>query len=102
MSIGEYLKQARKEAGCTQADIAQLLGLSRPSIGNTECDRQCLQLDDFMLLVSYLNISISDLFKEVYGMDVIPSTKAQAKIKRLEMKKSKIEKEIKQLKKNDL
>ena len=36
MKIGEYLRQFREEAGLTQAEVAEKLGTSQPSVAKLE------------------------------------------------------------------
>jgi transcriptional regulator with XRE-family HTH domain len=98
MTQGEYIKTVRKEIGYKQDEVALQIGLSRPSYGNIECDRQAISVETLVKLSQLLCFSITDFIKQVYGVELKNINYTQAKINRLEATKSKIEQEIKQLK----
>lgn len=98
MTQGEYIKSVRQEIGYKQDEVAFQIGLSRPSYGNIECDRQRISIETLIKLSQLLCFSITDFIKQVYGIELKNIGYTQAKINRLEAAKSKIDNEIKQLK----
>jgi transcriptional regulator with XRE-family HTH domain len=97
MTQGEYIKRVRKEVGYKQDEVALQIGLSRPSYGNIECDRQSISVETLVKLSQLLCFSITDFIKQVHGVELRNINYVQAKINRLEAAKSKIDDEIKQL-----
>ncbi len=57
MTIGEYLRALRHEAGLTQADVARALGVGQPAIAKLEAliKRPCRPELEQGSLVSILN-----------------------------------------------
>ena len=64
IEIGERIKSCRKALDLTQSDIANAVGLSRPSIANIETGRQRIYLDDALAFSSILGLSLRHL---IYG-----------------------------------
>ena len=56
--IGERLALARRQAGLTQAQVAKLVDLHRPSISEMEAGRRCVSTDELVGLA------------DIYGVDV--------------------------------
>ena len=64
MNVIEIIKFYRKKRNLTQGDIASFLGMDRTSYNNLETGKTNLRADDFLRLVNYLNIPITELSKE--------------------------------------
>ena len=64
--IGQAIRERREEIGMTQAELAQLVSMSRPSIINIEQGGQALQLHQFVELAEALQYSsYTDLLPEI-------------------------------------
>lgn len=61
MSIGNNIKISRKKANLTQAELAQLIGLSSSAIRMYETDKRNASIDILKKISSALKISINDL-----------------------------------------
>jgi len=59
--IGQSIQTARKEKGLTQADLARLTDVSRPSIVNIEKGRQTISVHALFNIATALGISFSAL-----------------------------------------
>lgn len=64
MSVGDILKNKRKEFGISQSDLAEHLHVSRQSISSWENDRSVPSLDNLISLSDLYRISIDDLLKD--------------------------------------
>jgi transcriptional regulator with XRE-family HTH domain len=62
--IGEAVHTVRRERGLTQADLADLAHLSRPSIVNIEKGRQSLSVHALYKIASGLNIDIKKILPD--------------------------------------
>ena len=54
--FGQNLRQARREAGLSQADLAIAVELTRPSVSNIERGRQGISLHTFGKMLRVLNV----------------------------------------------
>jgi transcriptional regulator with XRE-family HTH domain len=61
MEFGRLLRQSRTNAGLTQSQVAERVGLSRTSITNMEKGRQHVLLHQLFLLASAVGVTPSDL-----------------------------------------
>lgn len=59
-SFGEAVRVAREKANMTQADLASLIGLSRPAVANIELGRQGTLLHTALDIAAALNASLTD------------------------------------------
>jgi transcriptional regulator with XRE-family HTH domain len=59
--VGRRLRRARTNAGLTQLQVAERVGLSRASIANIEAGRQQFPLHVLILLADALNVSGHEL-----------------------------------------
>ena len=59
--FGQLLRQARKHAGLSQADLATAIGLTRTSISNIEKGRQKVLLHTFDQLLHILKVQSAEL-----------------------------------------
>lgn len=64
-AIGERIRRARLAADITQADLAEAIGLSRPSIANAETGNQNLTVAALFAIAGRLNVSVAALIGEV-------------------------------------
>lgn len=62
VSFGEAVKALRLKAGLTQAELAEKIGLSRPSIANVETGRQQVLLGDLYAYSDALGVSPRTMF----------------------------------------
>ena len=60
-NIGKNLKKFRQSAGLTQQELADRLGLSRPTISSWEVNRTEPSMNDVQKIAGILNCSIIDL-----------------------------------------
>lgn len=58
--IGKIIKNARKKAKLTQAQLSEKLGMSEKNIGNIENGKQYPQVDNFLRIIEVLNISLDE------------------------------------------
>lgn len=58
--IGQVIRNARKRAGLTQNQLAEAIGMSEKNLGNIENGRQFPQVNNFLHLIAFLNIPLSD------------------------------------------
>lgn len=58
--IGQVIRNARKKAGLTQNQLAESIGMSEKNLGNIENGRQFPQVNNFLHLIEFLNIPLSD------------------------------------------
>ncbi|MEN6545660.1 MAG: helix-turn-helix transcriptional regulator [Armatimonadia bacterium] len=61
VTAGALILLARKERGLTQADLAQLVGMSRTQITNIEVGRSDMPLKTLARFAEALNVSMKDL-----------------------------------------
>ena len=59
--LGQRIAQARKDAGLTQLQLAEALGISQPVLGSYEIGRRRLPASMLQPVVQTLNISIDKL-----------------------------------------
>lgn len=57
-----YLLQARKEAGLTQAELANLLGISTTSYGDKERGIKEFTQDEMFFLSKFFNKNLQEIF----------------------------------------
>lgn len=65
--LPENLKKARKLSGKTQAEVAEAIGISRPSYALYETGRNTPPFEALLKIASFLNVPFSDLV----GLDEI-------------------------------
>lgn len=63
MKLGAKLKKLRKNAGLSQAEIAQKLGVSRQAISNWETNRKGLSLERAVSITETFEITPNDLLE---------------------------------------
>ncbi|MBR6127372.1 helix-turn-helix transcriptional regulator [bacterium] len=63
--IGSVIKNARKQAKLTQEELSEKVDMTDKNLGNIENGRQFPQVNNFLRLISELNISLED-----FGVDI--------------------------------
>lgn len=58
--IGKIIKNARKSAKLTQAELAEKIDMSEKNLGNIENGKQFPQINNFFRILEVLNLSIED------------------------------------------
>lgn len=58
--IGQVIRNARKRAGLTQNQLAESIGMSEKNLGNIENGKQFPQVNNFLHLIEFLDIPLSD------------------------------------------
>ncbi len=64
MSFAENFKKARKEAGLTQQQVADALGLDRTAIAHYEMGDSTPSLKNLLIICKLFNISLEELVTE--------------------------------------
>ena len=64
MTLGEKLREARKEAKLSQEEFAEKVGVSRSAVAKWESDRGIPDVDNLKVIASLLKISIDYLLDE--------------------------------------
>ncbi len=64
VALGAKLKSFRDTAKLNQAQVAELVGLSRASISNIEHGRQPVTIETLMLIAKALHVSLKDLLPD--------------------------------------
>src|SRR3954465_943191 len=59
LAIASRLKAAREQAGLTQAQIAKILGLHRPSISEIEAGRRSVSAEELVKLAETYGVSVA-------------------------------------------
>ncbi len=78
--FGRLLRQARKNAGLSQEDLATAIGLTRTSVSNIERGRQKVLLHTFDELLRVLNVQaggllpVPEVSKHSMGLDNLRSS----------------------------
>ena len=62
-TVGLRIRSERLGRDMSQERLAELVGLSRPSITNLEAGRQRMAVDDLIKIARVLQIKMSDLFR---------------------------------------
>ena len=58
--IGKIIKNARKSAKLTQAELAEKIDMSEKNLGNIENGKQFPQINNFLRILEVLNLSVED------------------------------------------
>jgi transcriptional regulator with XRE-family HTH domain len=65
-SLGERIRKAREDAGMSQQQFADELGIDRKTVGNWEADRNQPRYRDLMLISSVADVSLEWLAGELF------------------------------------
>ena len=69
MTVGEKIKEARKQVGLTQEQLSEKLGISRSAVAKWETDKGIPDVDNLKILSGLLNVSIDYLLDDGERMD---------------------------------
>ena len=69
MTLGEKLKEARKQAGLSQEQLSEKLGVSRSAVAKWETDNGTPDVDNLKVISKLLNASIDHLLDNDEVMD---------------------------------
>jgi len=69
--IGSVIRNARKIAGLTQAQLAELVDMSDKNLGNIENGKQFPQVNNFLRILEVLNISVDNFGVNIQGKNEI-------------------------------
>ena len=58
--IGSVIKNARKKAKMSQAELSELINICDKNLGNIENGKQFPQVNNFLKIIEVLNIPLSD------------------------------------------
>ena len=75
MTFGEKLKEARKKAGMTQEQLANLLSVSRQAITKWESDKGMPDIENLKVLSKALEVSIDSLLDDGSVLDLTVTQK---------------------------
>ena len=64
-NFGEFLREARKEAGLSQKVFASKIGINQSYYGRLERGDGSIRIDKLQKISRALNIPLSELFKKV-------------------------------------
>mgnify|MGYP004539788565 CR=1 FL=1 len=71
MTLGEKLKDARKQASLSQEQLAERLGVSRSAVAKWETDNGIPDVGNLKVIAQLLDVSIDYLLDDSEGMDVL-------------------------------
>ena len=83
--IGATLKEARLKAGLTQADLAEMAGLTREYISQLELDRRMATIPVFVRLCRLLGLSgarMGEMLESVDDKTPVKSGSSKRRLKR--------------------
>ena len=69
MTLGEKLKEARKQAGLSQEQLSEKLGVSRSAVAKWETDNGIPDVDNLKTISGLLNVSIDYLLDDGENID---------------------------------
>jgi transcriptional regulator with XRE-family HTH domain len=64
-NFGEFLRKTRKEVGLNQKVFANKTGISQSNYARLERGNGCIRIEKLQKISRALNISLSELFKQV-------------------------------------
>ena len=64
-SFGEKLKFERQQAGMTQKELAEAIGVKQQQLSQWECDKVEPTLSNIVALLKALRISLEDLVEDL-------------------------------------
>ena len=69
MTLGEKLKEARKQAGLSQGQLSEKLNVSRSAVAKWETDNGIPDVDNLKSISYLLNVSVDYLLDDGENMD---------------------------------
>ena len=76
MTFGEKLKEARKKAGLTQEELAELIGISRAAVAKWETDNGLPDIENLKTVAGLLDVSVDYLLDDGESLDLSVTKKA--------------------------
>lgn len=76
MIFGEKLKEARKKAGLTQEELAELIGISRAAVAKWETDNGLPDIENLKTVAGLLDVSVDYLLDDGESLDLSVTKKA--------------------------
>ncbi len=71
MTLGEKLKEARKQAGLSQEQLSEKLGVSRSAVAKWETDNGIPDIDNLRVISQLLSVSIDYLLDNGESVDLL-------------------------------
>ena len=69
MTLGEKIKEARKQCGLSQEQLAEKMSVSRSAIAKWETDKGLPDIDNLKALAGFLNVSVDYLLDDGERID---------------------------------
>ena len=69
--IGNVIRNARKQAKFSQAELSEKLGMTEKNLGNIENGRQYPQVNNFLKIIEVLNLSLKDFVVKISENKII-------------------------------
>ena len=76
MTLGEKIKEARKQSGLSQEQLAEKMSVSRSAIAKWETDKGLPDIDNLKALASFLNVSVDYLLDDGERIDELVTREA--------------------------
>ena len=76
MTFGEKLKDARKNAGLSQEELAERIGVSRAAVAKWETDKGLPDIDNLKAIAGLLDVSVDYLLDDGGTLDLSVTKKA--------------------------
>ena len=89
--IGNVIRNARKQAKLSQAELSEKLGMTEKNLGNIENGRQYPQVNNFLKIIEVLNLSLKDFGVKIPENKIHDNKKSKLLSKVLSCPESKIE-----------
>ena len=61
IKLGQRIKELREQSGISQQKLAEMLGVSRPTISQIESEERKISADELIKLAAIFNLSIESL-----------------------------------------
>ena len=76
MTLGEKIKEARKQSGLSQEQLAEKMSVSRSAIAKWETDKGLPDIDNLKALAGFLNVSVDYLLDDGERIDELVTREA--------------------------
>lgn len=76
MTLGEKLKEARKQTGLSQEQLSEKMGISRSAVAKWETDKGIPDIDNLKMLSQLLGVSIDYLLDNGKNLDKVVITES--------------------------
>ena len=73
IQLANNLRYLRKQQNMTQADLSEILNISRQAYSNYETSKRTPDLDSLLLLAKLYHVSLDDLVLKNLKQDLLPS-----------------------------